>query len=95
MGTRPHVAVAQLAGARELSVLGLVGWGHRGRFEERPGHGAEILTAGSGGRGAWEEELEEAGCFWSCWPPGAQVTRGPLGAYRRPHSLATQQTEQQ
>lgn len=62
-----------------------LGGRHRGRIEERPGHGAEILTAGSRGRGALEEEEPgEAGCFWSCWPPGAQVTSGPLGAYRPP-----------
>lgn len=50
MGTSSHVAVAQLAGAREPSVLGL--GVHRGWIEERPGHGAEILTAGPGGGGS-------------------------------------------
>lgn len=62
MGIRPHVAVAQLAGARVPSVLGLEGV-HRGRIEERPGHGAEIFTAGSGGRGAWGRSQEKPAAF--------------------------------
>lgn len=98
MGTRPHVAVAQLAGASEPSEPSVLEWWwgrHRGRTEERPGHGAEILTAGSGGQGAWEEEPGEAAALGAAGCLGAQVTSGPLGTYRLPHSLATQQTEQQ
>lgn len=93
MGIRPHVAVAQLAGARVPSVLGLEG-GTEGGLRRGQDTGRRYLQlapeGGELGGGARRSRLLLE--LLDAWDSGDQR---PFRSLQTPlHSVATQQTEQ-